>query len=78
MKIIFVREDLTVLVTTPDELTLVQVKEGEAALAIYNGTNEAGEQAFTPLITYPVNLMPVPEEEELESTDAVDGPDGSV
>ena len=67
MKIIFVLDDQSVLVTTPEELQLCQVEPSLSALVLPVGKNEEGEDLFRPLITYPVVLMvpppaaPVPE-----------------
>ena len=60
MKIIFVLDDQTVLVSNPEELQLRQVEAGLAALVIPAGKNEKGEELFRPLITYPVVLMALP------------------
>jgi hypothetical protein len=56
MKIIFVLDDQSVIVTTPEELELRQIQEGLAALGTPAGTNEAGDPLFRPIITYPVKI----------------------
>ena len=49
MKIIFVLDDQTVLVSNPEELQLRQVEAGLAALVIPAGKYEKGEELFRPL-----------------------------
>ena len=60
MKIIFVLDDQSILVATPEELQLRQIENGLAALVLPAEPNEKGEEQIRPLITYPVNLMVVP------------------
>ncbi len=61
MKVIFVLDDMSVFVTTPEELQLRQTQDGIAALIAPTGKkNEEGEDTFLPLISYPVYLSSVP------------------
>jgi hypothetical protein len=63
MKVIFVLDDMSVFVSTPEELQLRQIKEGISAIVAPAGKNEDGEDTFIPLISYPVYLSsnPLPE-----------------
>jgi hypothetical protein len=75
MKIIFVLDDQSVIVTSPEELQLRQIQPNLAALALPAGKNDAGEELFRPLITYPVSLVVVPTEEpEAAKPDTADAP----
>ena len=60
MKIIFVLDDQTVLVSSPEELQLRQIEAGLSALVIPAGRNEKDEEMFRPLVTYPVVLISPP------------------
>ena len=74
MKVIFVIDDQSVIVATPEELQLRQVGTGLAALSIPAGKNDEGQDLYRPLITYPVVLVappppepdPVPEEPAIQ------------
>jgi len=74
MKIIFVLDDQTVIVSTPEELQLRQIQPDLAALVLPAGQNENGEDLFRPLITYPVVLAVAPpksvEPEEVATEEA--------
>ena len=70
MKIIFVLDDQSVLVVTPEELQLRQIQPDLAALVTPAGKNEAGEDLFRPLITYPVALTAVPKPEPVATVEA--------
>ena len=61
MKIIFVLDDQSVLVANPEELQLRQIEPGLSAIVLPAGKNEAGEDLFRPLVTYPVALTVVPQ-----------------
>jgi len=67
MKILFVEGD-EVLVVSPERITLQQISEGVSALGVIapvpnEDPNAKPEVAFTPLISFPVNLVrPAPEE----------------
>jgi hypothetical protein len=60
MKIIFVLDDQTVLVATPEEIQLRQVEPGLTALVLPAGTNEEGKELVHPLVTFPVTLLVPP------------------
>lgn len=72
MKIIFVLDDQSILVSSPEDLKLRQIEEGLAALLLPAGKNEEGEDLFRPLITYPVVLMvPPPKPQPVPVEDSV-------
>ncbi len=73
MKIIFVLDDLSVLVSTPEELQLRQVNSSFAALGLLVGENEAGEALFRPIITYPVVLLAPSKLEEVQPPEVIQG-----
>lgn len=60
MKIIFVLDDQTVIVSSPEELQLRQIQPDLAALVLPAGQNEDKQDLFRPLVTYPVVLSMVP------------------
>ena len=60
LKIIFVFDDLNMVIATPEELQLRQVEQNCSALGI-PGKNEQGEDTFFSLVKYPVNLVAIEE-----------------
>lgn len=56
MKVVFVLDDLSIFVSSVEEIQLRQLEEGLSGLVIPAGKNDQGEELFRPLITYPVNL----------------------
>lgn len=68
MKIIFVLDDQTVLVSSPEDLQLRQLQPGLTGLVIKVGKNEQDEDLVSTLITYPVNLfLPEAKTEEVKN-----------
>jgi hypothetical protein len=66
MKIVFLLDDQTYLVSSPEELQLRQIEPGIAAIVLPAGKNENGEDLVRPLVKYPVILVtppPMPVEE---------------
>lgn len=60
MKILFLLDDDTVVVSSPEQLQLRQIQPNLAALVVPAGKNEEGEELLRPLVTYPVVLYAVP------------------
>lgn len=73
MKVIFVFDDQSVFVANPEDLQLRQIEPGIAALVLFGGKNERGEDLLRSVINYPVVLTapsnpdyPIPVSEEKE------------
>jgi len=68
MKIVFLLDNKTFLEVAPEQIQLRQVEAGLAALIVPAGTkNEAGEDLFHPLITFPVVLTAAPKPEPIQA-----------
>ncbi len=63
MKIIFLLDDNTAIVSSPEELQLRQIDGSNSAIVIPAGKNENGDDLFRPLISYPVVLVAPPKVE---------------
>jgi hypothetical protein len=63
VKVIFVLDDQSVIVSSADELQLRQIDPYTTALAIPAGKNEEGQDLFRPFITFPVVLTMAPKPE---------------
>ncbi len=78
MKIIFVLDDQTIIVSSPEELQLRQLSPYLAGLVLPAGKNEQGEELLRPLITYPVVLALAPKPEPIPAGEATPVPTAPV
>jgi hypothetical protein len=55
-KVIFILEDNSLVVAKPEELQILQLEPAIAAVVAPAGKNEAGDDTFRPVLSFPVVL----------------------